>query len=55
MAHSKHHFATTIAIVICIAQFALLWNATDKLSPNPDEFEHPVAGISYWRTGETNL
>lgn len=44
-----------IAIVICIVQFVMLWNAADELSPNPDEFAHLVAGISYWRTGEASL
>lgn len=55
MAPSRHLIPTLIAIMICIAQFAMLWNATDELSPNPDEFAHLVAGISYWRTGEANL
>lgn len=44
-----------LAIVICVVQFMMLWSATDKLSPNPDEFAHLVAGISYWRTGEPSL
>lgn len=46
---------TTVVIAFCIVQFAMLWNAADELSPNPDEFAHLVAGISYWQTGEANL
>lgn len=33
----------------------MLWNAADELSPNPDEFAHLVAGISYWQTGDASL
>jgi len=44
-----------LGILICVTQFMMLWSATDKLSPNPDEFAHLVAGVSYWQTGDPSL
>ncbi|XZE18034.1 ArnT family glycosyltransferase [Pirellulaceae bacterium SH449] len=44
-----------IAIAIISVQAVVLWRGSDRLSPNPDEFPHLVAGISYWRTGDAHL
>jgi len=44
-----------VLLFICFVQSALLWTAAERLSPNPDEFAHLVAGITYWKSGDAKL
>jgi hypothetical protein len=44
-----------VLLTICLVQAVLLWTAAERLSPNPDEFAHLVAGITYWKTGVADV